>query len=83
MVRMRKAVFPNNPNWGGGWGWALFKADAPLVNISKDWTKDCRDCHVPAQETDWVFIEGYPTLGKPLPCSTLQETVDLRQASGS
>lgn len=62
MVKDEKGRFPNNPNWGGGWGWALFKANGLGANVSTNWATDCRACHLPAQKTDWVFIEGYPTL---------------------
>ncbi len=26
--------------------------------------KDCIGCHVPAKNTGWVYIQGYPTLRK-------------------
>jgi len=54
--------FPNNPNWGLGWGWGLYKIDNPKKNISTDYKTDCRTCHVPAKETDWVYSHGYPIL---------------------
>lgn len=62
MIKDGKGRFPKNANWGDGWGWALFKAEDPLKNASADYAKDCIGCHVPAKATDWVFIEGYPTL---------------------
>ena len=49
-------------NWGDGWGWALFDAKDPSKNVSASHEKDCKGCHLPAQATDWVFVEGYPTL---------------------
>ncbi|WP_293369267.1 cytochrome P460 family protein [Nevskia sp.] len=49
-------------NWGDGWGWALFDAKDPSKNLSASHEKDCKGCHLPAQATDWVFVEGYPTL---------------------
>jgi hypothetical protein len=55
-------TFPDNPNWGLGWGWGLYKIDDPKKNISTDYKTDCRLCHVPAKKTDWVFSHGYPTL---------------------
>ena len=55
-------TFPENPNWGLGWGWGLYKIDDPKKNISTDYKTDCRGCHVPAQQTDWVYTHGYPTL---------------------
>lgn len=62
MVKDSKNRFPGNANWGGGWGWGLYKAEDPATNASSDWTKDCQGCHTPAQATDWVFLQGYPTL---------------------
>lgn len=66
MVRDRENRFPDNQAWGEGWGWALFKADAPSKNTTTTWKgegfNNCFGCHVPAQDTEWVFIEGYPTV---------------------
>lgn len=62
MVKNRKGRFPNNPKWGDGWGWALFKAENPSVDVSKNYKEDCLSCHLPAKETDWVYVQGYPTL---------------------
>ena len=28
----------------------------------KGWFVNCLSCHVPAQETDWVYTSGYPAL---------------------
>jgi cytochrome P460 len=62
MIKNDKNRFPNNPNWGDGWGWALFNAKDPSKNVSTDFKKDCIPCHVPARQTDWVYIQGYPSL---------------------
>lgn len=67
MIKDRQNRFPDNPAWGQGWGWALFKADKPSVNIAHNWKKDaglgnCYGCHVPTRQTDWVYVDGYPTL---------------------
>jgi cytochrome c len=62
MVKDGKGRFKNNPNWGDGWGWALFKAADPKKNISTNYKNDCLHCHEVAKDTDWVFIHGYPTL---------------------
>jgi len=51
-----------NPLWGYGWRWALFKSDAPDKQVSTDFKKDCRGCHVPAKATEWVYVQGYPVL---------------------
>ncbi len=64
MIKDAKNRFPNNKNWGNGWGWALFKTDNRDVNVSMDYQKDCVGCHVPAKENDWIYIEGYPTLNR-------------------
>ena len=62
MIKDRKNRFPDNKNWGDGWGWALFKTDNPDVNVSTDYQKDCLGCHFPAKDKDWVYVEAYPTL---------------------
>ena len=66
MVRDRKDRFPEHPNFGGGWGWGLFNPDAPDTNVASSWKgegfSNCYGCHLPAQNTDWVYIQGYPTL---------------------
>ena len=62
MIKDDKNRFPNNPLWGDGWGWALFKADAPDKQVATNYKKDCLGCHVPAQSTDWVYVQGYPVL---------------------
>ncbi len=62
MIKDDKNRYPNNPLWGDGWGWALFKADAPDKQVATNYKKDCLGCHVPAQSTDWVYIQGYPVL---------------------
>lgn len=62
MIKDEKNRFPNNPLWGDGWGWALFKADAPDKQVATNYKKDCLGCHVPAQSTDWVYVQGYPVL---------------------
>lgn len=62
MIKNDKGRFPGNPNWGEGWGWALFKADRPSVNVSSDYKTDCLGCHIPAKPTDWIYTRGYPVL---------------------
>ena len=61
-IKDEKHRYPNNPLWGDGWGWALFKADAPDKQVATDYKKDCIGCHVPAKSTDWTYIQGYPVL---------------------
>ena len=62
MIKDANGRFGDNPLWGDGWGWALYKPDDPLKNVATDYSKDCISCHVPAKATDWVYIEAYPTL---------------------
>jgi hypothetical protein len=62
MIKDAKGRYPGNPLWGDGWGWALFKSDAPDKQVSTDYKKDCLGCHIPAQSTDWVYVQGYPVL---------------------
>jgi hypothetical protein len=62
MIKDAKGRYPGNPLWGDGWGWALFKSDAPDKQIATDYKKDCLGCHIPAKATDWVYIQGYPVL---------------------
>jgi Cytochrome P460 len=62
MVKDEKGRYPGNPLWGDGWGWALYKSDAPDKQVAVNYKKDCLGCHVPAQSTDWVYVQGYPVL---------------------
>lgn len=62
MVRDAAGRFPDNASWGDGWGWALMKTDSDGRNVSSDYKADCLGCHLPAQETDFVYVEAYPTL---------------------
>lgn len=66
MIRDRNNRFPDNKAWGGGWGWALFDQDSPEESLTTTWKgegfNNCFGCHVPAKKTDWVYIDGYPTV---------------------
>ena len=57
--------FQGSPHWGLGWGWSLYEAADPGKNVSTGHQASYLACHTPAKETDWVFIEGYPTLLNP------------------
>jgi hypothetical protein len=61
-IKDTKNRYPNNPLWGDGWGWALFKADSPDKQVATDYKKDCLSCHVPAKSTDWTYVQGFPPL---------------------
>ena len=62
MIKDTQGRFPENPLWGDGWGWALFKPDEPTKNIATNYRVDCLGCHIPAKAKDWVYVEAYPTL---------------------
>ncbi len=64
MVKDSKDRFTDNKNWGEGWGWALFKPDNMNENVSTDYKADCLGCHIPAKDTDWIYVEVYPTLSE-------------------
>ena len=53
---------PGNPLWGDGWGWSHFDVGAPTRTTATDYHSDCLPCHTPAQATDWVYTQGYPSL---------------------
>lgn len=59
MVKDTKGRFPDNPLWGDGWGWALFKADDPNTQVATEYKTDCLGCHIPAKRSDWVYTYGY------------------------
>ncbi|HYR50905.1 MAG TPA: cytochrome P460 family protein [Candidatus Eisenbacteria bacterium] len=65
MIKDSKGRFPGNPLWSDGWGWALFKPDAPDKQVATSFTNDCKGCHIPASSTDWVYVQGYPVLSSP------------------
>jgi len=62
MMKDEKGRYSDNPLWGDGWGWALYKSDAPDKQVATDYKKDCLGCHIPARGTDWVYVQGYPVL---------------------
>ena len=62
MVRDSQGRFPDNSLWGDGWGWSFFEGGRPGETVSTDYKADCIGCHVPAQQTDWVYVQGYPAL---------------------
>ena len=62
LIKDSKGRFPNSPLWGDGWGWALFKADAPDKQVATDFKKDCLGCHTPVQADDLIYVKGYPVL---------------------
>lgn len=62
MIKDREGRFGGNPLWGNGWGWAQFDANDPENTFTENYEDECIACHEPAEETDWVYVEGYPIL---------------------
>jgi hypothetical protein len=62
MIRDTKASHPENKLWGDGWGWSWFDVGNPNKTTSTNYRTDCQGCHVPARSTDWIYIQGYPSL---------------------
>jgi hypothetical protein len=62
MVKAARNIHPDNKLWGEGWAWSWFDAPAPDKTTSTDYRKDCLGCHVPAKSTDWIYLQGYPSL---------------------
>ncbi|MGD8327443.1 MAG: cytochrome P460 family protein [Sphingomonadales bacterium] len=48
--------------YGDGWGWAFYEGDETTHTVTTDYTVDCMGCHIPAQNTDYLFVQGYPVL---------------------
>jgi hypothetical protein len=62
MVKDSKDSHPGNKLWGDGWGWSWFDAADSSKTTSTDYKTDCLSCHVPAQASDWIYVNGYPPL---------------------
>jgi Cytochrome P460 len=62
MVKDGDGRYSGNRLWGDGWGWSWFDAANPSKTTSTDYKTDCRSCHVPAQPSDWIYVDGYPPL---------------------
>ena len=62
MAKDNNGRHPGNALWGDGWGWSWFDAANPTKTTSTDYRLNCKSCHVPAQATDWVYVDGYPAL---------------------
>ena len=62
MIKDESQQFSENPLWGDGWGWALFKPDDKTNNHASNYKTDCLGCHVPAKNKDWIYTEAYLTL---------------------
>jgi hypothetical protein len=64
MVKDGGNSHPENKLWGDGWGWSWFDAGAPTKTTTTDYKTECLGCHLPAQSTDWTYVEGYAVLRK-------------------
>lgn len=53
----------DDPLWQEGWGWAQYNSPEG-ESITTSFEADCMGCHLPAEETDWVYTEAYPSLKK-------------------
>ena len=62
MVRDAKNAHQGSKLWGDGWGWSWFEAGNPTKTTSTDYRADCKGCHLPAQASHWIYVEGYPQL---------------------
>jgi cytochrome P460 len=62
MMKDSKGRHPGNALWGDGWGWSWFDAGDPLKTTSTDYKTDCLSCHIPAKASDWIYVQGYPSL---------------------
>jgi hypothetical protein len=62
MAKDNNGRHPGNKLWGDGWGWSWFDAADPSKTTSAAYRLNCKSCHVPAQATDWIYVDGYPAL---------------------
>jgi len=62
LMKDSKNSHPGNKLWGNGWGWSWFDAANPSKTTSTDYKVDCLPCHEPARATDWIYVQGYPSL---------------------
>jgi hypothetical protein len=62
MAKDNNGRHPGNQLWGDGWGWSWFDAADPSKTTSAAYRLNCKSCHVPAQATDWIYVDGYPAL---------------------
>ncbi len=62
MMKDEKGRFQKSGLWGNGWGWSQYNGDNPQKQIATDYKKNCLVCHIPAKDTDWVYINKYPLL---------------------
>ncbi len=59
MVKDTEGRFSDSPLWGDGWGWVLYKSDAPDTPVTENYKTECLGCHIPARSNDWIYVDGY------------------------
>ncbi|MEO1028101.1 MAG: cytochrome P460 family protein, partial [Pseudomonadota bacterium] len=64
MVKDKEGRYPDSALWGDGWGWGFFGADDPGKLVTTDYKLECKSCHVPAKDTDWIYTRAYPALSE-------------------
>jgi len=64
MIKDATNRYPDNKLWGAGWGWAYFDAKDRINTTTTDYQANCLGCHVPVEDQDWVYVQGYPVLWK-------------------
>lgn len=62
MVRDKSNAHRGHKLWGDGWGWSWFDANLSTKTTTTDYSTECKGCHVPAEKTHWIYVEGYPAL---------------------
>lgn len=65
MIKDAKGRFPENELWGDGWGWGLFEGKDRTKQVAVSYKTECRSCHVPVRNNDWVYTKCYPALNVP------------------
>jgi len=62
MVKNSDGRHAGNALWGDGWGWSWFDVGNRTKTTSTNYRKDCLACHLPAKNSDWVYVNGYAPL---------------------
>jgi len=74
MMKDSNGRYASNDSWGDGWGWLWFDAANPSTYslslplkgggqaTSTDYRANCKPCHLPAQASEWIYVDGYPPL---------------------
>ncbi|GAC33046.1 cytochrome P460 family protein [Paraglaciecola polaris] len=82
-IKDSKGRFPESKLWGDGWGWAFYAAgDKPKLQTT-DYKTDCLGCHVPAKDTDYSYVRGYPVLEIEPMSGGQNKSADNKEASES